>query len=123
MPPDECLAIVRRAVTLLLVVLGWVLFRSNGMGQAADFYGAMASFDLGSLSPAVDAALTPRAQLALAFGVASFFLPRHFVLGKVLQARWSGMPLVARLAVVTVLPLSAISVAAGSFSPFLYFRF
>ena len=121
--PDERLAIVRRAATLLLVVLGWVLFRSNGMGQAADFYGAMASFDLGSLSPAVDAALTPRAQLALAVGVASFFLPRHFVFGKVLQAGWSGMPLAARLAVVMVLPLAAISVAAGSFSPFLYFRF
>ena len=121
--PDERLAIVRRAGTLLLVVLGWVLFRSNGMGQAADFYGAMASFDLGSLSPAVDAALTPRAQLALAVGVASFFLPRHFVFGKVLQAGWSGMPLAARLAVIMVLPLAAISVAAGSFSPFLYFRF
>ena len=33
------------------------------------------------------------------------------------------MPLVARLAVVAFVPLAAISVAAGSFSPFLYFRF
>jgi len=121
--PDERLAVLRRAATLLLVVLGWVLFRSDGMGQAADFYGAMASFDLGAPSPAVDAAATPRAQLALAVGIASFLLPRHFVFGKVLQAGWSGLPLVARLAVVTVLPLAAISVAAGSFSPFLYFRF
>ena len=122
--PDERLAIVRRAGTLLLVVLGWVLFRSNGLGQAADFYGAMASFDLGSLSPAVDAALTPRAQLALAVGIASFLLPRALRLrqgpaGAAGAARrWRrGSPSS------TVLPLAAISVAAGSFSPFLYFRF
>lgn len=121
--PDERLAVVRRGATLLLVVLGWVLFRANGIGQATDFYGAMASVELGSLSPAVDAALTPRAQCALVIGVASFFLPRRFVFGTVLQAGWSGAPLVARLAVVAVLPLAAISVAAGSFSPFLYFRF
>jgi alginate O-acetyltransferase complex protein AlgI len=121
--PDDRFAAGRRAATLLLVVLGWVLFRSNGLGQAGDFYGAMASLDPGSLSPAVDAALTPRAQLALAIGVASFLLPRQFVVGRVLQSGWSGAPLVARLAVIAVLPVAAISVAAGSFSPFLYFRF
>jgi alginate O-acetyltransferase complex protein AlgI len=121
--PDERLAIVRRAATLLLVVLGWVLFRSNGIGQAGDFYRAMASLHPGSLHPAVEAAATTKAQLALAVGVASFLLPRNFVFGKVLQAGWSGAPLVARLAVIAVLPFAAIGVAAGSFSPFLYFRF
>jgi alginate O-acetyltransferase complex protein AlgI len=121
--PDERLAIGRRAATLLLVVLGWVLFRSNGIGQAMDFYRAMASVHPGSLHPAVDAAATPKAQLALAVGVASFVLPRDFVFGKLLQAGWTGTPLLARLAVVVVLPLAAIGVAAGSFSPFLYFRF
>jgi hypothetical protein len=46
------------------------------------------------------------------------------VLGRVvLDGRWSGAALGARAAVVVVLPLAAISVAAGSFSPFLYFRF
>jgi alginate O-acetyltransferase complex protein AlgI len=121
--PDDRLAVVRRAATLLLVVFGWVLFRSHGVGQALDFYRAMASPHPGSLSPAADAAFTPRAQLALAIGVASFLLPRDLVVGRTLQARWSGAPLAARVAVITTLPLAAVSVAAGSFSPFLYFRF
>jgi alginate O-acetyltransferase complex protein AlgI len=121
--PDDRLAVPRRAATLLLVVVGWVLFRSNGLGEARDFYGAMASLHPGSLSPAVDAAATTKAQFALAVGVASFLLPRDFVLGKVLQSRWSGAPLAARMAVIAVLPLAAVAVAAGSFSPFLYFRF
>jgi alginate O-acetyltransferase complex protein AlgI len=113
----------RRAATLLLVIFGWVLFRCNGIAQAIDFYRAMLSPDLGSLSPAVDAAATPRAQLALAVGIASFLLPRDLVVGKLLQAGWSGVPLAARIAVIAGLPIAAIGVAAGSFSPFLYFRF
>jgi alginate O-acetyltransferase complex protein AlgI len=121
--PDERLAIVRRAATLLLVIFGWVLFRSNGTGQALDFYRAMASLHPGSLSPAVEAAATTKAQLALAVGVASVLLPRDFVVGRILQSRWSGAPLAARMGVIAVLPLAAIAVAAGSFSPFLYFRF
>ena len=50
-------------------------------------------------------------------------LPRDLVMGRVLSDRWSGAPLLARAAVVVVLPLAAITVAAGSFSPFLYFQF
>jgi alginate O-acetyltransferase complex protein AlgI len=121
--PDARLAVVRRVATLLLVIFGWVLFRSNGVGQALDFYRAMASPDLGAVSPAVDAAATTRAMLALAIGVASFVLPRELVIGRLLQAQWSGAPLGARIAVIAVLPVAAVAVAAGSFSPFLYFRF
>ena len=36
---------------------------------------------------------------------------------------WSGAPLAARAFAVAVLPYAALLVAAGSFSPFLYFRF
>jgi alginate O-acetyltransferase complex protein AlgI len=120
---DRRLAVPRRALTLLLVVVGWVLFRSDSLGQAGRFLSAMASPHPGSVSAAVDAALTSKTELALAIGLASFLLPRELVMGKVLQGRWTGAPLVARMAVIAVLPLAAITVAAGSFSPFLYFRF
>lgn len=54
----------------------------------------------------------------------TFLLPRDLVLGRiVLDGRWGGSALAARMATVAVVPLAAISVAAGSFSPFLYFRF
>jgi hypothetical protein len=46
------------------------------------------------------------------------------VLGRVvLDGWWTGRGLAARLAVLVLLPLAAVSVAAGSFRPFLYFRF
>jgi alginate O-acetyltransferase complex protein AlgI len=121
--PDERLANVRRAGTFLVVVLGWVLFRAANAGDAGDIYASMFSFDFGALPAAIDQALGPEAQLALALGVASALLPRDFVLGRVVEGRWAGAPLAARLAIVVVVPFAAIAVAAGSFSPFLYFQF
>ena len=38
-------------------------------------------------------------------------------------SRWRGVPLVARGFAVAALPYAALLVAAGTFSPFLYFRF
>jgi hypothetical protein len=54
--PDDRAAGIRRAATLLLVMVGWVMFRA----------------DVGMLSVA---------------------LPRDLVVGRVLQAGWSGRPL------------------------------
>jgi len=121
--PDDRLATLRRAGTFVLVMLGWVLFRAPSLGNAGHVYAAMASFRFGTLTPAVQQALTPESLLALGIGLATVLLPRHLVLGRVVQDHWSGAPLIARIAVVALLPLAAISVAAGSFSPFLYYRF
>jgi alginate O-acetyltransferase complex protein AlgI len=120
---DSRATAVRRLVTFVLVVLGWVVFRAQGLRDAGDMYQAMFSFDFGHLSATIDSALTPQPVIALAVGLATVLLPRDFVLGRVVQGRWSGVPLGARVAVVALAPLAAISVAAGSFSPFLYFQF
>jgi len=115
--------IPRRAGTFLLVVVGWVMFRASSPGQALDFYRAMVPHGQFALEPFLSAAITPQAKLALVVGLATVLLPRSFVMGKVLQGRWSGPPLLARALAVAALPYAAILVAAGSFSPFLYFRF
>jgi alginate O-acetyltransferase complex protein AlgI len=121
--PDERLAIPRRVTTFLLVVAGWVLFRATNLGDAGDVYAAMLTPSGGTLPAALDDALVTPAVLALGYGLASVLLPRDLVVGRVLQGRWTGRPLAARIAVVCLLPLAAITVAAGSFSPFLYFQF
>ena len=58
-----------------------------------------------------------------AVGLASVLLPYRVVLGRVLAGGWAGASLYGRLAVIAALPFAAITVAAGSFSPFLYFQF
>jgi alginate O-acetyltransferase complex protein AlgI len=115
--------IPRRAFTFLLVVIGWVMFRARSPGEAFDFYWSMVPHRSLGLHPFLDATLTTQATFALVVGLATVLLPRGFVLGRFMQRGWSGAPLLARAAAVAALPYAAILVAAGSFSPFLYFRF
>jgi alginate O-acetyltransferase complex protein AlgI len=122
--PDERLVVVRRAVTMLLVIAGWVLFRARTLGDAGRMYAAMVPVHFGALSPAVHSALTRESVGALLIGLATVVFPRDFVFGRVvLDGPWRGPALALRVATVVLLPLAAITVAAGSFSPFLYFRF
>jgi alginate O-acetyltransferase complex protein AlgI len=121
--PDQRLWALRRVATFALVVFGWVLFRAADLTQAGDVYAAMLAPGGGQLPAALDDALGAPAVLALAFGLANALLPRGFVMGRIVQSRWTGGPLAARLAVLALLPFAAITVAAGSFSPFLYFQF
>ncbi len=120
---DDRRVVIRRAVTFVLVMFGWALFRADSLGQAKDFWHAMLVPAGGGLDPAVRDALNHETVLALAIGAASVLLPRDLVLGRVVQGEWAGRPLVARIAVLALLPWAAITIAAGSFSPFLYFRF
>jgi alginate O-acetyltransferase complex protein AlgI len=123
--PDARAAALRRAGTFVLVVLGWVMFRANSVGDAIDFYKAMVPRPgvILDLPLEVSQAFTAQAKLALAIGLATLLLPRGFVLGRVLQDRWSGLPLAGRAFAIALLPYTTILIAAGSFSPFLYFRF
>ncbi len=121
--PEERLAALRRAATFLLVVFGWVLFRAASVGNALEIYGSMLSPRPGELPSTMDDALVAPAVIALCIGVASALLPRRLVMGRLLEGGWRGWPLRARVAVMATVPLAAITVAAGSFSPFLYFQF
>jgi alginate O-acetyltransferase complex protein AlgI len=122
--PDTRLTWVRRTITLLVVVLGWVLFRAATIGDAWRVYGAMVPVHFGAMTPAVQTALTREPVIALVVGMLTCLMPPTIVLGRVvLDGNWSGRALALRVGTLAFLPLAAISVAAGSFSPFLYFRF
>jgi hypothetical protein len=61
---------------------------------------------------------------ALVIGLLTCLLPRDLVLGRIAaDDRWAGVSLAVKGLAIVFVPLAAISVAAGSFSPFLYFRF
>ncbi|MEA3501844.1 MAG: MBOAT family protein, partial [Actinomycetota bacterium] len=120
---DASWAPVRRASVLLLVMVGWVIFRSPTVAGAMDYIGAM--FSAGGVTPdSITGALDVRAVIALAIGVASVLLPGTVVGGLVLT-KWRGIDgTVARLAeMAVVFPLALIAVASGTFSPFLYYQF
>jgi alginate O-acetyltransferase complex protein AlgI len=121
---DRRWQIPRRALTFVLVVAGWVMFRADDPAEALRFYGAMVTSGSFELNPFVSGVLTPQATVALVIGLATVLLPRDFFLGRLMMdGAWRGVPLVARGIAVAALPYAALLVAAGTFSPFLYYRF
>ncbi len=114
---------LRRALLVLIVVVGWVMFRAESMSLALDYYGAMLSPSLG-LTPEIAATLTLQTKLMLVIACLVFVLPRSP------KERWLRTPspgvsaLAARAALVFVgLPYALTMAFSSSFSPFLYFQF
>ncbi|MCA1703909.1 MAG: MBOAT family protein, partial [Actinobacteria bacterium] len=116
--------VARRALTLLLVVVGWVLFRSPDLGTALVMLQHMLIPDSGGLTDVVDAALTNQRLLILLLAALIFLLPPRSVTGPYLESVRSRPATVLRMGVMTAgLLYSALLVATGTFSPFLYYQF
>jgi alginate O-acetyltransferase complex protein AlgI len=114
----------RRVLTLVLVIFGWVLFRSPDLGQGLTMIGHMLLPGFGGLTDLVEAAMTNQRLVLLLAALAVFALPAHPVAGPMLESSRSNSATVLRVGVMTVgLFYAAILVATGTFSPFLYYQF
>lgn len=125
--------VVGRSYTLLVVVIGWVLFRAESLTQAWHFLLAMVGAG-GRVPTALGPSwyLTPELLLVVAAGligstpIVPNLLARQSAPSvdgrdaQTLSGRWAAVVVVA-LAV--LLGASLTQVAAGAFSPFIYFRF
>lgn len=114
---------LRRAATVLIVMLGWVLFRAETPGVALDYYVALVSFGDGGTT-VLDAALSNRAVTCMAIASLVVLLPAGRAGGAWVAEASGRVPSLARFATVGVaLPLALLAAMAGTFSPFLYFQF
>jgi alginate O-acetyltransferase complex protein AlgI len=119
--------IVRRGYTLLVVMVGWVFFRANSLDQVLTWLYAMA----GHAGPRAGeypagAFLDRWTKAAIVVGVVASF-PLAGVVETVRERLRLGSDTMARLASISglliLLSLSLTFIAAGTYSPFLYFRF
>lgn len=116
--------IARRALTAVLVVFGWVIFRSPELSDSLTMIGHMLLPDFSGLTDVVDGVFTNQRLTILLGALAILFLPAHPVTGPLLESSRSRPAAVLRVTVMTVgLLYAAILVATGTFSPFLYFQF
>jgi hypothetical protein len=100
---------------------GWVLFRSADLSNAIGYYASLVGRNgLSEISFDMHDALNDRAIMTLIIGCVLAVAPRW-------PARWSAPFAVRAPADVALtfalLIFSMITVAAGAYSPFLYFRF
>ncbi|WP_216213948.1 MBOAT family O-acyltransferase [Amycolatopsis aidingensis] len=116
--------IARRLLTLVLVIFGWVFFKSADLGSALTMLGHMFLPDFEGLTDLVDASLTNQRLVILLAALTMFALPAHPVTGPLLESSRSRPATALRVTVMTVgLAYAAILVATGTFSPFLYYQF
>ncbi len=116
--------IMRRVITLLIIVIGWVLFRSEDIAQAIRFLGAMFTITDWPVSYELSRALNYRNLLILIAALPVFFLPGDFSLIRQLIDKKDPVPLLAgALMILLVLPYCAALIVGGASSPFIYYRF
>lgn len=125
---DRCPLPLRHAYALLVVSLGWAIFRSQDLGQLGDFGRALAGAG-GDAPPTHEAArfLAPERWIALLLGIPCS-LPIVAWVSQRVASR--GMPrleaalqLAGALALAVLLVLSAATAAGSTLQPFIYFRF
>jgi D-alanyl-lipoteichoic acid acyltransferase DltB (MBOAT superfamily) len=111
----------RWAYALLAVMGGWVLFRSTDLSVAIGYYASLVGQNgLSEISFDMHDVLNDRTIVTLMIGCVLAVAPRW-------PARWSA-PFVVRAPAdvaltFALLIFSMITIAAGAYSPFLYFRF
>jgi len=117
-------SIMRRILTILIVIVGWVLFRSQDISQAIRFLEAMFTFTDLPLSYELSRALNHRNVLFLLTALPVFFLPADFSMIKILINKKDPMPVLAgALMILVLLPYCAALIVGGANSPFIYYRF
>jgi alginate O-acetyltransferase complex protein AlgI len=124
-PPTSIVRhVYMRARSLLLVMFGWVLFAAPGLRATYNIVKAMVIPSGFTLDPNIQIALSRERLVVIVLASTVVLLPRNFVFGRVLDASRSRISGVARYAICVVgAPYAALLVAAGTFSPFLYFQF
>ncbi|MFD8494640.1 MBOAT family O-acyltransferase [Amycolatopsis sp. NPDC059657] len=123
-PASVMARVGRRALTLVLVVIGWVFFKSVDLAHALGMLGHMLLPDFTGLGDVVEATVTNQRVVILLAAMVIVFLPSHPVTGPLLESSRSRPANALRIGVMTVgLVYAAILVATGTFSPFLYYQF
>ena len=102
----------RHATTFLLVVVGWVLFRSDNFSMAQQWLGAMFSWSAGDLMPG--------AVALIATGSVAAYLAH--VAPNVFEIKHQWRPVQA-IGLTVVFALCLLMIFRGQPSPFLYFQF
>jgi alginate O-acetyltransferase complex protein AlgI len=116
--------VLRRALTFLIVLVGWVLFRAGTVGTALHYYKTMLVPTGGGLTDAVHVALTNEATLALCVAALIVVLPGRRSGGRWLTDAAGLVPAGARVAVLGLAtPIAMVYVLSTGFHPFLYFQF
>lgn len=120
---DKAPRIVGHVYTCLVVIFAWVFFRAENLADATTYLQKMLSFDRGNeaLSSYL-AYFHLNGQILLALIAAVLFsMPLYSIIEKHLSTRY--LQWIHSSSVLALLVLSIIYLGAGTYNPFIYFKF
>jgi len=122
--------VLQHAYVVVVILIGWVFFRADTLGSALSILGAMAGFAHPTTAvPGVRMFVDSSVVIAAVLGIAGSGPLLPFLARRLAPAADSGrdphpaVQLARLLGLVGVLVSSVALIAAGSYSPFIYFRF
>lgn len=114
-------SVLSNAITFLLVSIGWVFFRSEGLNYAIKYIKALFTY---SFSKGVDMAMVginPKTFIALFLAVILSFIRTEWLTKFYYKLKYRDLLKYAFSLIILIYSLSTLS--TGSFSPFIYFKF
>src|SRR4051795_8956578 len=118
---DRCGPFVARAVTLLVIMIGWAIFRAEKPGVLAEFLPSL----LAARTPAPGMEIPPDVPLSLLLGIVISLVPATRLYGWLVrihdQQAW--LRVVTGVALIAIYVLALARAFAMPFQPFIYFRF
>lgn len=122
--PDQRWHAARRIATFLVVVFGWVLFRSETVSSALDFMRLMLVPVDRPLTFELFQVLNYRNMLFMSIAAVSVIAARRLpVIEQLIQSGGARLRMVSAALIFILLPYCAAFVMAGAANPFIYFRF
>ena len=117
---------IRHLYTLFIIIIGWVFFRADNLTLAVDYIQKLFAFDFSS-ERALFFSDFFELETLIAFTLAILFcFPTYSFIKNFVTKKWSNN-IVLRLSyyvfVLVLLFTSIVYVTAGSYNPFIYFRF
>jgi alginate O-acetyltransferase complex protein AlgI len=116
-------------LTLLIVMLGWVMFRVDTLGQAVSFYQGMIGMNGIAISDRLDWQISRQALTFLIIGWALVYIHGRWfdfrtpIDGQVAMRTDGYKRPIAAICACGVFLLAVTKLSAASYSPFLYFQF
>jgi alginate O-acetyltransferase complex protein AlgI len=125
---------LRHSYTVLVVMMGWVIFRADTLTAAGNYFHALFASNSSPEARSVLQYLTREVLIAIALGIL-FATPFLRTLGEVFEASSRRLPakygaafqifsgIMEIFSIVALLVISAAALAGGTYNPFIYFRF
>lgn len=111
-------------ITYVIVIVGWVFFRSEELSDATSYLSRMFSFSFHSASPFFGVKFYLILSIGIFFAFSGITSLGHRIQQKFLNAEYSSFALIM-MSLITFLALfiSECSINSSGFNPFIYFRF